>query len=180
MLEIWPWIVVVSSSGTGMLEAESIIFCNLDFCLNLADRRKREGGGWGKELTPFAGFVSPFPTASMILPRSSATSRIQSSLPVATIRCVSHRSTLPNSSSSSSMENLAGYFRVQESQSQRHSSPSTRGSVLGNSLYIWGFLMSSSSGPPGEAGREGCGVKRLAKDVRRCAMVGGGRSIECY
>ena len=29
----------------------------------------------------------------------------------------------------------------------------------------------------GDVGRDDCGVKRLAKVVRRCAMVGGGRSI---
>ena len=33
-----------------------------------------------------------------------------------------------------------------------------------------------SSGP-GDVGRDDCGVKRLAKVVRRCAMVSDGRSI---
>ena len=72
------------------------------------------------------------------------------------------------------MENLAGYFRVQDSQSCRHSSPSTAGSVLGNNLYMWAFLISSGLG---DTARDDCGVKRLAKDVRRCAMVSDGGSI---
>jgi hypothetical protein len=46
-------------------------------------------------LTPLLGFTPPRSTASMMLPFSSATSRTQSVLPVATTKCVLHALTCP-------------------------------------------------------------------------------------
>jgi hypothetical protein len=87
-------------------------------------------------LTPLLGFTLPLSTASMMLPFSSATSRTQSVLPVATIRCVLHPLTWPYSSSVSSISNLRGYLILQLEQSCRQSSPSTAGSVVGNRCSV--------------------------------------------
>lgn len=84
--------------------------------------------------TPFLGSTLLFPTASITLPFSSAMSRTQSALPVATIRCVLQPLTWPYSLSLSSTSNLRGYLIVHDSQSCRQSSPSTSGFVLGNKV----------------------------------------------
>lgn len=95
--------------------------------------------------TPLLGSTPPFSIASIKLPFSSATSRTQSVLPVATSKCVAHPLTCPYSSSSRSMSNLAGYFTVQEAQSCKQSSPSTAGSTLVNNLSFTGTVLKPSA-----------------------------------
>lgn len=106
-------------------------------------------GLWGRcRLTPLLGSMPPFSIASMTLPVSSATSRTQSDLPVATSRCVDHPLTCPYSLSSRSMSNLAGYFTVHVAQSWRQSSPSTAGSGFANRLSLSGTDLNPSCANP--------------------------------
>lgn len=94
--------------------------------------RNKKKNGKRKELqTPLLGF-SARSNASITLPFSSATSRTQSDLPVATSTCVAHPLTCPYSSSFSSILKFRGYWIEQEAQSCKQSSPSTSGETLGN------------------------------------------------
>jgi hypothetical protein len=79
----------------------------------------------------------------MMLPFSSATSRTQSVLPVAIIKCVLQPFTWPYSSSVSSIVNFRGYLTSQLAQSCKHSSPSTSGVVFGNNASLVGALVNS-------------------------------------
>jgi hypothetical protein len=97
---------------------------------------KGDGYGGQKEKKerqpPFVGCLAPA-MACITLPFSSAMSRTQSVLPVATRTWVLHPLTKPYSSSASSILNPLGYWIEQLLQSWSQSSPSTALSTTGNS-----------------------------------------------
>lgn len=103
----------------------------------------KEGG----KLTPFEGSTA-LEKACMTLPSSSSTSLTQSVLPVPTRTCVLQAATRPYSTSSSSILNPLGYRAEQLSQSCKHSSPSTFGSVFTNSSEADGGLSSLAAPEP--------------------------------
>jgi hypothetical protein len=90
-----------------------------------------KGYGYGGRQTPFVGSLAPA-MACITLPFSSAMSRTQSVLPVATRTWVLHPLTKPYSSSASSILNPLGYWIEQLLQSWSQSSPSTALSTVGN------------------------------------------------
>jgi hypothetical protein len=71
-------------SGTGMSDADNISFCEF-VSSHYSKSIETAFEGWPVH-TPLLGCTLPLSTASMMLPFSSATSRTQSVLPVATMR----------------------------------------------------------------------------------------------